>query len=292
MPSLLHEEVIELLSRDPESAVELLRQSGKREVPPYQELRVESGGIQQVLPPERRVDVVVLLLDGAPVLVLLVEVQLSRDDEKRLTWPFYVPALRLRYNCPACLVVYALDPEVEAWARQPIDVGQPDSLFCPVVVGKHAFPKVTKVEEAVKAPYRAILSALAHADEEEAERVVYAAAVGSEGLPAAERDMWRELMAAALDDAARKALEAMMDVEKYKQQSVWVREALDEGKKLGLDEGRVAEARRAVSRVLLRRGLSLDAGQQQRLDGCSDLATLQRWLDRAVTASTVDEALS
>ena len=58
------------------------------------------------------------------------------------------------------------------------------------------------------------------------------------GLPAAERDMWRELMAAALDEAARKALEAMMDVQKYKQQSVWVREALDEGKKLGLDEGK------------------------------------------------------
>jgi hypothetical protein len=33
------------------------------------------------------------------------------------------------------------------------------------------------------------------------------------------------------------------------------------------------------------------AEQQARLDGCEDLATLERWLDQAITAASADEAL-
>ncbi len=63
------------------------------------------------------------------------------------------------------------------------------------------------------------------------------------------------------------------------------------GKKLGLDEGKVEEARKAVERVLRRRGLPLSEAQAAQLAACHDLETLERWLDLAITAANADEAL-
>jgi hypothetical protein len=50
-------------------------------------------------------DLVVLLVDGKPVLGIVVEVQLLPDPQKRFTWPVYVAGLRARLKCPACVLV-------------------------------------------------------------------------------------------------------------------------------------------------------------------------------------------
>lgn len=59
----------------------------------------------------------------------------------------------------------------------------------------------------------------------------------------------------------------------------------------GLDEGRLLEARSALRRVLARRGLALRAEDDARIDACTDLATLERWLDQAIDAASAAEAL-
>jgi Uma2 family endonuclease len=63
----------------------------------------------------------------------------------------------------------------------------------------------------------------------------------------------------------------------------------------GLDavraEGRVLEARTALRRVLSRRGLAPGAADEARIDGCADLAALQRWLDAAIVAPSAADAL-
>jgi hypothetical protein len=56
-------------------------------------------------------------------------------------------------------------------------------------------------------------------------------------------------------------------------------------------EGRLAEARAALRRVLARRQLLLSQDEETRIDACSDVATLERWHDQAVTAVTASEAL-
>lgn len=48
--------------------------------------------------------------------------------DKRLTWPVYVTTLRAKLDCSAVLLVVAPDPEVAAWARQPIELGHPGFL--------------------------------------------------------------------------------------------------------------------------------------------------------------------
>ena len=68
-------------------------------------------------------------------------------------------------------------------------------------------------------------------------------------------------------------------------------EGLDEGLKTGVDKGRVAEARSALRRVLARRRLVLGADDEARFAACTDLLTLERWLDQAVDAASAAEAL-
>jgi hypothetical protein len=310
MPSLGHEEIVELFRLDPRLAIELLQHSGALTLPPFAALEVRPGELRELLPTERRVDVVVLLSDeGHPVYVLAVEVQSSRDDRKRMTWPYYLTALRADYACPVALLVYALSAEVGTWARQPIDTGHPGWVLTPIVLEVQDVPRVEEEWEARASPYRAILSALMHASEPGAERVARAAFWGAEGLEPEARDMWRELVSWAVssNEVAKKALEAMMAIENFAEKSVWARQAaekareagiltgLEAGRVAGLEAGRVAgalaEARRAVGRVLSRRGLPVSAEQQARLDGCEDLATLERWHDQAITAASATEAL-
>ncbi|WP_437980354.1 hypothetical protein [Sorangium sp. So ce117] len=68
-----------------------------------------------------------------------------------------------------------------------------------------------------------------------------------------------------------------------------------EGKKLliehAIERGQLIGARAALRRVLARRGLALSAPLEAQIDACSELATLERWLDQAVTATTADDAL-
>ena len=56
-------------------------------------------------------------------------------------------------------------------------------------------------------------------------------------------------------------------------------------------EGKLAEARVLLCQVLARRQLVLSPDDEARVEACTDLATLERWLDQAVTAASSSEAL-
>jgi len=56
-------------------------------------------------------------------------------------------------------------------------------------------------------------------------------------------------------------------------------------------EGRLAATRASLRRVLSRRQLAPSQDDDARIEACTDLATLERWHDRAVTAASVSDAL-
>jgi hypothetical protein len=58
-----------------------------------------------------------------------------------------------------------------------------------------------------------------------------------------------------------------------------------------IDEGRLTEARAALRRVLVHRQLTPSKDEDARIEACTDLATLERWNDRAFTAVSVSDAL-
>jgi len=63
------------------------------------------------------------------------------------------------------------------------------------------------------------------------------------------------------------------------------------GEDRGYERGRLEEERATLRRVLALRKLELKADGEARINACTDLATLQRWLDQAVLAATAEEAL-
>ncbi|HVK67518.1 MAG TPA: Uma2 family endonuclease [Polyangium sp.] len=72
-------------------------------------------------------------------------------------------------------------------------------------------------------------------------------------------------------------------------------ESLEAVREVGREEGertgQLAHARAVLRRQLGKRGMTLDAAQDARIDRTADLATLDRWLDQALVAKTADEAL-
>ena len=173
MPSLSHEALLLLFRNRPELAPELLRDALHVRLPAYSEVRLESADLTEVAPTEYRADLVVLLVDGTPVLGIVVEVQLQRDNRKRYTWPVYVTGLRARLACPACVLVITPSEAVAEWCRGAIDLG-PGGAMTPLVVGPAAVPVVDDVGVAERAPELAVLSVLAHGQGDDAVHVGHA----------------------------------------------------------------------------------------------------------------------
>ena len=149
------------------------------------------------------------------------------------------------------------------------------------------------MREATASPYRAILSALIHANEPGIAPVMYAALQGAGALPAPQVDTWREILFVALqsNEVARRALESMMDIENFRDHSVWFKEGRELGRADGRQLGAVAYARSAIERVLAKRGLAMSSDQRAHVERCDDLAVLDRWLEAAAVAGSAEEAL-
>lgn len=64
-----------------------------------------------------------------------------------------------------------------------------------------------------------------------------------------------------------------------------------EGEAAGRRTGKAEGKAEAILAVLSARGLIVEEGLRQRVLGCWDETTLSRWLSRAATASTAEEAL-
>jgi len=66
----------------------------------------------------------------------------------------------------------------------------------------------------------------------------------------------------------------------------------EEGREAGRQEGRLQARAEAVLRLLTARGLHVDEASRQLILSCSDVATLDRWIDRAIHATSLSEVLA
>ncbi|HEY6726436.1 MAG TPA: hypothetical protein VI197_20510 [Polyangiaceae bacterium] len=280
MPSQLHEMLLLLFRNRPALAPELLREALHVELPAYSEVRLESADLTDVVPAEYRADLVVLLVDGKPVLGIVVEVQLAPDARKRFSWPVYVAGLRARLECPCCLLVVTASDKTAEWAQEPIALG-PGSKLMPLVVGPRGVPVITDPERAKQDPELAVLSVMAHGrgDVETAVQIALSAAAGSVPLDEDRRVLYFDLIEAALSEAARKAFEMLP--QNYEFQGPTYKKA-----KL---EGQAVMAAASVLDVLEARGLSVSDEVRQRVQGSTDLEQLRRWIRRAAVITSADE---
>lgn len=279
MPSQLHEVLLQLFRNRPLLAAELLRDALRIELPDFTEARIDSADLTEVQPAEYRADLVVLLLDGVPVLGIVVEVQLSQDDRKRFVWPVYVATLRARLKCQVCLLAVTVDEAVARWAAKPIDLGN-GSRFVPLVLRPSGVPEVTDEDQAQADPELAVLSAMAHGRDVDAEKSVQIARVAEAAIAGLDPDrskLYFDLVRHSLSEAARRALQAM-DLRKYEYQSDFARRYIA--------EGRAA----VISKLLAQRFGPLTPEIEARIAG-SMLPELDAIAERLLAARTLHEAL-
>jgi hypothetical protein len=292
MPSMQHEILVELFKNRPSLAAELLHEVFDVTIPPYDEATVVSANVTEIQPAEYRADLVVTLLhDGMVVFVTVVEVQLAIDPDKRFTWPAYVVVTREEYRCPVDLLVIAPDPSVAKWCEEPIPVGVREFVLKPPVLKTERIPKVTDAAEASRRPELALISAMAYGDSDEAVDIGQAALEGFSSLDKKLGAFYSDLLYNAINEAARRALEVKM--KGYVFTSPWVLEPLQTGIRIGRDEGRdegrkLASAR-SVLTVLRTRAIDVPEQTRQRVFAEQDIQRLEQWLERAVTATTLND---
>jgi hypothetical protein len=302
MPTMAHEILVDLFKNRPSLGAELLTEVLGVALPAYTEARVTSIDLTQIRPAEYRADVVVLLLDeDRPIWVLIIEVQLGIDEDKRFTWAAYTTGVRAKHRCPAGLLVVAPDPAVAAWCAEPIDIGVPGFTLRPPVLGRAAVPIVTDPDEAARRPELAVLSAMAHGQGELGAAIAGAALPAIRALDDERARFYGDVLLNSLNEAARRALETMM--KGYEYQSDFAKkyygqgrdEGRDEGRNEGRDEGRiegrVEEAARAVLAVLRVRGIAVTEGVRERIQTEKDPARLERWLEKAAVATSGAEVI-
>jgi hypothetical protein len=267
----------------------LLRDALGLSLPHWTEARVESAELTEVVPTEYRADLVVLLLDGKPIFAIVVEVQLSRDEDKRKSWPLYLTSLRSRVGCPTALLVVAPDAAVARWCAQPIELGHPGFVLQPLVMGPDAVPVIVDEQAARQDPELAVLSAMAHGHEAVGESIARTVLAAVGGLDAERVRLYVDLTISALNEAARYSMEALMQRGTYEYQSEFARKYVAQGREEGRQEGRHEGERAALLEVLDARGLEVDAETRQQILACTDLSQLKVWLRRAVTVESTQE---
>lgn len=276
-----HEGLLLLFRNRPTLAPELLREALGVSLPAYTEARVESAELTEVVPTEYRADLVVLLLEGKPVFAIVVEVQLARDEDKRKTWPLYLTSLRSRVGCPTALLVVAPEAAVARWCARPIELGHPGFVLQPLVTGPEAIPIITDEQAARREPEKAVLSAMAHGQQEVGAAIAQAVLAGVAGLDAERVRLYVDLALSSLNEAAREALEALMQSGNYEYQSDFARKYVA--------QGRHEEVIAALFEVLDARGLKVDAEARQRILSCKEHEQLRAWVRKAVTVESVQE---
>jgi hypothetical protein len=276
VPSQLHEVLVRFFRNRPELAPLLLNEALHVKLPPYSEVKIESANFSDIVPAEYRADLVVLLVEGKPVLGIIVEVQLDHDDDKRYTWPVYVAGLRARFKCECCVLVVTPNSTTARWASKPIIIG-PGGHWAPLVLGPEGVPVVTDAEKARRFPELAVLSVMAHGhgDVQTAVNIAQVAAAAAVDLDSDNQALYFDLIEAALGEAARKAFEMLPETYQF-QGPTYLR-------------GRAEGEAKAVIAFLEARGLSVTDQQRSQILECSDAERLSSWVRKAATLTDVND---
>lgn len=285
MPKITHEALVTLLRNAPTLLVELICPESHLDA---RSIHIAHDDFVDLNLAEYRADDVILIGDpAAPRAVLVIEVQTLIDAAKRHTWPLYLAGAFARHRCDADLVVVTLDRDIAAWAARPILTGALGGglALTPLVVGPDRIPRITDPDHARRVPELAVLSALAHAGEPDAEPIALAALTALADLDNDRETFYADLVLHRLGPAARTILEKLMTTPNYQYQSDFARKYFSEGKAEGKAEGEA----RLLLRLIDRKGIAISAHDRERVLACTDTAQIEAWADRAFDATSRDD---
>jgi hypothetical protein len=286
-----HDALVQLFRNRPELCRDLARavipRVARRDAP----VQVDSADLGHAEPLARAADFVARVGRGKRAVRIIVEVQLSPDADKRRSWPGYVGVSWAKSGVRSYLVVVAPDPAIAAWARRPIDVGH--YQFRPLVVGPEALPLSLDEQRATRFLELAVLGLRANIRRPELVDAATLLARVLRDQSSSEARFYLDLVYHWLEQLAPDKLEAVM-LKEYGYQSSFAKryfregraEGLQEGRAEGLQEGRAEGLHDAILRVLAARGIAADEALAARIRACTEIAMLERWLERALGAAS------
>jgi hypothetical protein len=312
-----HEALHRIFQHDRELFARTMSHVFHEDVPIPRNVSILDTDFTEVRPHMRRGDSVLLaefLVEEAEArYIVVVESQLREDEEKERRWPYYIAYLHDKYECPVILLVVCNDPATADWARIPIRIGLP-RLTCMTVtawvLGPDNLDLVTDPDQAAEDVGLAVLAAITHSQSGRINDILEALAEALNTIDTSTAGVLAELIAAGVADTHGLTIwRALMSTPAYPYASPlrdWFREqgleqgreqGLEQGREQGLEQGReqgreqgLVEGERGTVRMVLKaRGLELTAAHRERLETCTDLATLKEWSEAALTATTVDE---
>jgi hypothetical protein len=309
MPTLTvaHEAPLELIRQHPSLAADLVRSTLSIPLPDNLEARLGPTDLNNVVPAQFTADSVITLHDpgtGEPVLVVIIEPQGRADFDKQYSWPAYVTNVRRAAKCPrVVLIVICPDPAEGEKCRRVITTGHPGFDLWPIVIDPLHAPS-TEDASPWLVIFDACLGVLDAGTEPGARRILNA--VHDSGTSAADRKRLVTLILKAAPAAARQILEDLMATTEWKSDFVesfvnvgieqGLEQGLEQGRELGRAEGIAEGAMRAkaddVLKILDARQLKPTKDQRGQVTAATDLAQLDRWFDRALTAATAAEVFA
>lgn len=149
-------------------------------------------------------------------------------------------------------------------------------------------PLVVDVDVARANPSLAVLSAICHGDRAEVEETFPALMEALRAVGPTQALLYYDVVLAGLPEATRTRWEAFMNTAAgYEFQSELLRNLAAEGAARGEARGEA----RAILTVLEVRGVAVPDDVRDRVLGCTDTGQLDIWLQRASTATTVDDVI-
>ncbi|MEU5267306.1 hypothetical protein AB0G77_01805 [Streptomyces hygroscopicus] len=246
----------------------------------------------EIRPLERRVDSVLRVTppDGGGFL-LAIEAQGRRDPDKAVSWAYYLSYMTAKHELPALLLVVCQDKKTADWAAGPFRIGVEGWTALsvhPLVLGPGNVPVILDPEEASQDLTLAAFSALTHGRDPNAPAILKTLAQALAKADPESRPYYSELLEIGLGDTpARDVWRKLMSVvgSYFPGRGTLVEETFLKGKAVGEAVG----GARAVLRTLENRGIRTSAEIRERITNCTDIKTLDHWLDRAMTVSTANE---
>ncbi|MFE4608518.1 hypothetical protein ACFRK5_09165 [Streptomyces niveus] len=251
--------------------------------------------LTEARPVERRVDTLLRVEteDADASYLLAIEAQGKKDLAKPASWAYYLSYLHTKYQLPPLLLVVCQDRATAEWAARPVDIGPPQwaaLTLRPLVAGPHNMPVITDAAEVRKDLALATLSLITHGADRDPDVILKAMTTALRETPEDITNPIVELISQGLGNLPAAALWRKLvavDLSFYK--SPISEELRDEGRDEGLAKGRAQQGARSVLRVLEVRGIPVSDETLKRITGCDDVDLLERWMDRAITASSVEE---
>jgi len=225
-------------------------------------------------------DNVFVFKGGGAKVAVVAEVQTGRPGKSRsLSWPAYLMNARARHKCDSILMIFATNSNAASGSAKSILTGHPGWDLTPLVSGIGRTPGLPPADGRFAAELvllRVVTGELNLGTHDE--RMFALAAI--KGAPPARRLRYSRYIQALAPLRARKPLEELM--------RTFPRDDFIDGM---IDQGALQKARQMLLQLLDERfGVPDDV--RERIEACGDVARVDTWFTRAITAASLGEVFA